>query len=337
MISGACHADVGVLVISARKGEFESGFEKSGQTREHAMLAFTLGIRKLIVVVNKMDDPTVKWDRERYDEIVGKISPYLKACGFKVKKDVAFMPIAALSGAGVKRRVDLVNECKWASEFQEGKSLIEVCEGITLEERNSEAGLRISVLASYVDRGVWAIGKIESGTLVRGSQVCISPTSNKGVVSDILIDEISVRSAKVGENICVKIKSPDVNTEADIQKGYVISDSKIGCKQFTATIRLLEMLENHQVFTAGYRAVLHSHTIAEECEIVKILWKHDPETGKPVKETCTYAMTGMTITVRISVPQSVAIEPFEQCPQLGRITLRDQGKSIAIGKVKKIE
>jgi peptide chain release factor subunit 3 len=91
------------------------------------------------------------------------------------------------------------------------------------------------------------------------------------------------------------------------------------------------------VFTAGYKAVIHSHTIAEEAQVEKILWKHDPETGKPIKETCTFARMGDTITVRISVPQTIAIEPFEACPQLGRITLRDQGKSIAIGKVKKLE
>lgn len=66
MISGAAQADVAVLVISARKGEFETGFEKGGQTREHAMLVKTAGISKLIVVVNKMDDPTVNWDKERF-------------------------------------------------------------------------------------------------------------------------------------------------------------------------------------------------------------------------------------------------------------------------------
>lgn len=66
MISGASQADIGVLVISARKGEFETGFERGGQTREHTMLAKTSGINKLIIVVNKMDDPTVKWDKERY-------------------------------------------------------------------------------------------------------------------------------------------------------------------------------------------------------------------------------------------------------------------------------
>jgi peptide chain release factor subunit 3 len=66
MISGAAQADVGVLVISARKGEYETGFDKGGQTREHAVLAKMQGINKLIIVINKMDDPTVEWSKERY-------------------------------------------------------------------------------------------------------------------------------------------------------------------------------------------------------------------------------------------------------------------------------
>ena len=59
---------MGVLVISSRKGEFETGFERGGQTREHAQLAKTLGVAKLVVVVNKMDDPSVEWSKERFDE-----------------------------------------------------------------------------------------------------------------------------------------------------------------------------------------------------------------------------------------------------------------------------
>ena len=52
-------------VISARKGEFETGFERGGQTREHAMLVKTAGVKNLVVLINKMDDPTVNWDEER--------------------------------------------------------------------------------------------------------------------------------------------------------------------------------------------------------------------------------------------------------------------------------
>merc|ERR1711871_1422421 len=88
MIAGACQADVGVLVISARKGEFETGFERGGQTREHALLAKTLGVRMLVVVINKMDDPTVEWSQARFEECRDKLSPFLKSCGYVIKTEV---------------------------------------------------------------------------------------------------------------------------------------------------------------------------------------------------------------------------------------------------------
>jgi peptide chain release factor subunit 3 len=82
MIEGASQADFGILVISARKGEFETGFERDGQTREHVLLAKTAGVKRIVMVINKMDDPTVEWAQSRYDEIVGKMMPFLKATGY---------------------------------------------------------------------------------------------------------------------------------------------------------------------------------------------------------------------------------------------------------------
>ena len=101
MIGGAAQADVAVLVISARKGEFETGFEKGGQTREHTMLIKTAGVKYVIVAINKMDDPTVEWSVERYEEIVNKLTPFLKKSGFK-KDDFHFMPISGLTGVFIK-------------------------------------------------------------------------------------------------------------------------------------------------------------------------------------------------------------------------------------------
>ena len=101
MIGGAAQADVAVLVISARKGEFETGFEKGGQTREHTMLIKTAGVKYVVVAINKMDDPTVEWSVERYEEIVNKLSPFLKKSGFK-KEDVHFLPISGLTGVFIK-------------------------------------------------------------------------------------------------------------------------------------------------------------------------------------------------------------------------------------------
>lgn len=112
MISGASQADVAVLVISARKGEFETGFERGGQTREHAMLAKTSGVKHLIVLINKMDDPTVKWDLNRYNECKEKLLPFLKKCGFNPKNEIYFLPCSGLTGAFL-RDIPPENECSW--------------------------------------------------------------------------------------------------------------------------------------------------------------------------------------------------------------------------------
>lgn len=69
MITGTSQADVAILMIASKPGEFEAGISKNGQTREHALLAFTLGVRQMIVCVNKMDDKTVSYSETRFNEI----------------------------------------------------------------------------------------------------------------------------------------------------------------------------------------------------------------------------------------------------------------------------
>lgn len=112
MISGAAQADVAILVISARKGEFETGFEKGGQTREHIMLVKTAGVSKLIVVINKMDDSTVGWEKVRFDEIKDKLTPFIRSAGFNLKTDVTWIPVSAYTGANLKDPVSK-SVCSW--------------------------------------------------------------------------------------------------------------------------------------------------------------------------------------------------------------------------------
>ncbi|XP_042476287.1 eukaryotic peptide chain release factor GTP-binding subunit ERF3A [Macadamia integrifolia] len=137
MISGASQADVGVLVISARKGEFETGYERGGQTREHVQLAKTLGVSKLLVVVNKMDDPTVGWSKERYDEIESKMTPFLKSSGYNVKKDVQFLPLSGLVGSNMKTRVNK-SMCPWWN----GPCLFEALDAVELPPRDPKGPVR---------------------------------------------------------------------------------------------------------------------------------------------------------------------------------------------------
>lgn len=124
MIMGAAMADVAGLVISARKGEFEAGFEKDGQTREHAQLAQSLGVQKLVVVVNKMDD--CKWSKARFDEIQTGLAPFLKATGYK-DEDIIYVPISGLTAANIKEPVDS-KVCNW----YKGPTFLDVIDEIGL-------------------------------------------------------------------------------------------------------------------------------------------------------------------------------------------------------------
>ncbi|KAM0828989.1 hypothetical protein ACQ4PT_067173 [Festuca glaucescens] len=222
MISGASQADIGVLVISARKGEFETGYERGGQTREHVLLAKTLGVAKLIVVINKMDEPTVQWSKERYDEIEGKMVPFLKSSGYNVKKDVQFLPISGLCGANMKTRMDK-SICSW----WDGPCLFEVLDRIEVPLRDPRGPVRMPIIDKYKDMGTVVMGKLESGTIREGdsllvmpNKVCLSYLNSNVKVVGINLDEKKVRRAGPGENVRVKLSGIE---EDDIMAGFVLS------------------------------------------------------------------------------------------------------------------
>lgn len=156
MIAGAAQADFGALVVSAKKGEFESGFDLDGQTREHAQLAKSLGMQKLIIVVNKMDESSVKWSKERYEEIKEALTPFLGTAGFDVEKDVFWLPVSGISGDNIKDRVDK-KVCNWYN----GPSLIEILDDLEIAKRDPEGPIRIPILDKMKDRGIVIFGKVE--------------------------------------------------------------------------------------------------------------------------------------------------------------------------------
>ena len=112
MIMGAALADFGALVISAKKGEFEAGFDMDGQTREHVQLAKSLGIQKLVMLINKMDESSVKWSKERFDEIQNNMMSFIQQCGFDTEKDVLWIPVSGITGDNLSKEVDK-KVCNW--------------------------------------------------------------------------------------------------------------------------------------------------------------------------------------------------------------------------------
>ncbi|CAH9135105.1 unnamed protein product [Cuscuta epithymum] len=327
MISGASQADIGVLVISARKGEFETGYERGGQTREHVQLAKTLGVTKLLIVVNKMDEPTVNWSKERYDEIEGKMVPFLKSSGYNVKKDVQFLPISGILGLNLKTRLDKTT-CPWWN----GPCLFEALDAVEVPPRDPKGPFRMPIIDKFKDMGTVVMGKVESGSVREGDSLLVMPNKAAVKVLAVFIDEDKVRRAGPGENLRVRVSGIE---EEDILSGFVLCSvvkPVPAVTEFVAQLSILELLDN-AIFTAGYKAVLHIHSVVEECEIVELMQQIDPKTRKPMKKKPLYVKNGAFVVCRVQVNNLICIEKFSDFPQLGRFTLRTEGKTVAVGKV----
>jgi peptide chain release factor subunit 3 len=326
MIGGASQADVGILVISARKGEYETGFEKGGQTREHAMLAKTQGVNKLVVVINKMDDPTVNWSHERYTECTTKLQQFLKGTGYNLKTDVFFMPIAAQQTMGIKDRVPK-DKCPW----YDGPSLLEYLDSMQALERKVNAPFMMAVSGKYRDMGTMIEGKIEAGVVKKGMSVVMMP--NKQAV-DIAAaygeteDEVAI--AQCGDQVRLRLRGIE---EEEIMPGFVLCSPKRlvnNVSQFEAQIRILDL---KSILTAGFNCVLHVHAAIEEVTFASLLHKLQKGTNRKSKVAPSHAKKGDNIIAILQVTGgagAVCVERFEDYPQMGRFTLRDQVSHLPI-------
>lgn len=327
MIGGASQADIGVLVISARKGEYETGFEKGGQTREHALLARNTGVKSLIVAVNKMDDPSVEWDKGRFDECTVKVSKFLELLGYK-KDDLTFMPISAQRTYGIKDRVpkDL---CSW----YDGPSLLEYLTNMKTPERKINAPFMMPISSKYRDMGTMVEGRIESGVIKKNSTCIMIPNRTEVQIAALYGEtEDEIPTGTCGDQVRMRLRGVE---EEEILPGFVLCSPKRPVHTVSAFEAKIRILELKSILTAGYNCVMHVHTAVEEVTITQLLHKLEPGTGRKSKRPPPFAGKGQTIIARVEVASaagSVCAERFEDYNQMGRFTLRDQ-VSTALSKI----
>ncbi|XP_052236569.1 eukaryotic peptide chain release factor GTP-binding subunit ERF3A-like [Dreissena polymorpha] len=327
MIGGASQADIAVLVISARKGEFETGFERGGQTREHAMLVKTAGVKKLVVVINKMDDPTVLWDQVRYDECKDKLIPYLKKCGFNPKTDLVFFPVSGFTGANL-RDVAPESTCPW----YRGPSFINYLDGLPPINRALDKPFRMPVMDRYKDMGTILIGKVESGICCKNQTVYMMPNKCPVKIMQLWSYDEETDEVHPGENVKLKVSGVD---EEDVSPGFVICALDAPCNTGRIFDAKIVILEHKSIICAGFSAVLHMHTVAEEATIKNLICIIDKKTGK--KTPARFIMQDQIGIVRFQINAGlICLETFDDFPQMGRFTLRDEGRTVAIGQVLKI-
>uniref|UniRef100_A0A668AT88 G1 to S phase transition 1 n=1 Tax=Myripristis murdjan TaxID=586833 RepID=A0A668AT88_9TELE len=317
MIGGASQADLAVLVISARKGEFETGFEKGGQTREHAMLAKTAGVKHLIVLVNKMDDPTVNWSLERYEECKEKLVPFLKKVGFNPKKDIHFMPCSGLTGANLK---DPVPECPWYT----GLPFIPHLDSLPNFTRSTDGPVRLPIVDKYKDMGTVILGKLESGSISKAQQLVMMPNRHTVEVLSLLSDDVETDDAAPGENLKLRLKGIE---EEEILPGFILCNPENLCHSGRTFDAQIVIIEHKSIICPGYNAVLHIHTCIEEVQITALICLVDKKTGEKSKTRPRFVKQDQVCIARLRAAGTICLETFKDFPQMGRFTLRDEGKA----------
>lgn len=329
MIQGAAQADVALLVLSARKGEFETGFERDGQTREHAMLLKNNGINKLIIVVNKMDDPTVQWDQARYNEVCTKITPFLKAVGFNPKNDVTFIPVSAQLGQNMKDKVD-----KKIAPWYEGQSLLQHLDSMQIQDRDINAPFMFPISEKYNELGTMAMGKIESGRVKKGDTLLLMPNKMSVEVAAIYTETAEeMEMAFCGDNVRLRLRGV---TDDDVQPGYVLTSPQKPVHAVTAFKADVSIIETPNIISSGYTCVLHVHTAAEEVTLSQLLHYYDKKTKRKSRRPPQFAKPGMLVSALFVLEQPLCLEKWSDYKQLGRFSLRSSGSTVAIGKVTKL-
>jgi peptide chain release factor subunit 3 len=327
MIGGASQADLAVLVISARKGEFETGFERGGQTREHAMLVKTAGVKHLVVLINKMDDPTVKWDVKRYDYCKEQLTPYLKRVGFNPSKDLHFMPCSGLTGAGLM--VPVGSDAPWYT----GLSFIPYIDSLPTLKRHVDGPFMMPIVDKYSEMGTVVIGKVESGGCKKGDVLLVMPNRTEVKVDQLWSDDIEVTGVTSGENIKAKVKGIE---ETDVTPGFVLCCPTNPIKTGRVFDAQVVMLDLKSIICAGYSCILHLQAMAEEVTIRALICLMDKKTGEKSKTRPRFIKQDQIAIARFVSNHSICMETFKDHPQLGRFTLRDEGTTIAIGKILKV-
>jgi elongation factor 1-alpha len=327
MITGASQADAAVLFVSAKKGEFESGIGTGGQTREHAFLALTLGVKQLAVAINKMDDPTVNWGQERYEEVKNEISRMLKIVGFN-PATIAFVPTSGWSGDSLVKKSDKM-------PWYKGPTLFDALDAFKMPPKPTTKPLRLPIQDVYTITGVGTVpvGRVETGVLKEGDTLIFMPAGVKGEVKSMETHHVKMSKAEPGDNIGFNVRGV---SKKEVRRGDVAGhpdNPPTVAREFTGQIIVID---HPTAIAAGYTPVLHAHTVQVACRFTELIKKIDPRTGQTVEENPSYLKTGDGAIVKFEPLRPVPLEVFTEFPELGRFAVRDMGKTIAAGVVREI-
>jgi elongation factor 1-alpha len=326
MITGTSQADVALLVIASGTGEFEAGIAKNGQTREHALLSFTLGVKQMIVGVNKMDDKSVNYSQARFEEIKTEVQGFLKKIGY----NPAMIPFIPISGWAGDNMVDATTNMPW----WKGGTLLEALDGVKEPKRPSEKPLRLPLQDVYKIGGIGTVpvGRVETGILKPGMVVVFAPSTVTTEVKSVEMHHETMPQAVPGDNVGFNVKNVSVK---EIKRGYVCGDTKNDPPKESGDFTAQVIILNHPgQIHAGYSPVLDCHTSHIACKFDELLKKVDRRSGKELEDAPKMVKSGDAAIVRLVPQKPMCVETFAEYPPLGRFAVRDMRQTVAVGVIK---
>ena len=327
MITGTSQADVAILVIASGTGEFEAGFGKEGQTREHALLAYTMGIKQVILAVNKMD--LCDYGKERFEEIKTEVIGYLKKIGFQ-EKNVNTVPYSGFKG-------DNLIEKSANMPWYNGDTLLEALDKIDPPKRPWDKALRLPLQDVYKITGVGTVpvGRVETGIIKPGMLVTFAPANITTECKTVEMHHTQMEEAIPGDNVGFNVKGVSVK---DVRRGNVVGDSKNDPPKEAVSFNAQVIVMNHpNKIMAGYCPVLDCHTSHIACKFDKLLEKIDRRTGKATEAEPKEIKNNEACIVQLVPQKQMVVESFVEYSPLGRFAVRDMKQTVAVGVIKVVE
>ncbi|KAH8849672.1 Elongation factor 1-alpha, somatic form [Schistosoma japonicum] len=344
MITGTSQADCAILIVAAGVGEFEAGISKNGQTREHALLAYTLGVKQLVVAINKMDSTEPPFSEDRYKEIIKEVSGYIKKVGY----NPAAVPFVPISGWHGDNMIEKSSNMPWykgweITRVKDGKNVTET--GYTLLEaldkmeppsRPTDKPLRIPLQDVYKIGGIGTVpvGRVETGIIRPGMVVTFAPHGLTTEVKSVEMHHEALTEAFPGDNVGFNVKNVSVK---DIRRGNVAGDSKNDPPKETESFTAQVIVMNHPgEIKNGYSPVLDCHTAHIACKFNEITEKLDRRSGKKIEDNPKSIKSGDAAIVELVPSKPLCVETFQQYPPLGRFAVRDMKQTVAVGVIKSV-
>jgi len=359
MITGASQADVALIMVPAdgnftiaiQRGNHKAG-EIQGQSRQHSRLINLLGVKQIVIGVNKMDCDLAKYSKERFDEVGNEMKNMLQKVGWKkdfIDKNVPVMPISGWCGDNLIKKS--TNMAWWTGyDVEVGTEKVHVdtlldCfdKMCKIPPRPKDAPMRMPLSGIYKIKGVGDVlaGRVEQGIVKPGEEVVFLPTNTAGTpcngkVFTVEMHHKRCEEAFPGDNVGLNVKGLDKQNmphTGDVMI-YKKDTSLSQVKSFVAQIQVLDIpgeIKN------GYSPIGFVRCGRSACRITKMNWKMGKETGGKKMEDPHSLKSNEMAEVVFEPQQPLVADSYKNCEGLSRVAFMDGNGVVMLGKVVSVE